>query len=169
MAHDGHSQKLSQRQLIAEIVPASATSPAWNGFKFAQVSGGEITAAVEKVYAGGDQSPSVLCAPFEIGDITITAHMDDAITEDTSAEGDGGQGVAVKLAGMRRGVGRMYYNLTVYLLDCDIVSIGSDRVYTGALLVGITEPEGDASSGAPATFSLTFAIQNVASGTIVSG
>ena len=165
MAHDGHSQKLSQRQLIAEIVPASAASPAWNGFKFAQVSGGEITAAVEKVYAGGDQSPSVLCAPFEIGDITITAHMDDATTEDL--ENDGGQGVAVKLAGMRKGVGRMYYNLTVYLLDCDIVAIGSDRIYTGALLVGITEPEGDASSGAPATFSLTFAIQNVASGILV--
>ena len=162
-------QKLSQRQLVAKIdAPTDSGNPEWADFMFAQVSGGEITAAVEKVYAGGDQSPSVLCAPFEIGDITITAHMDDAITEDSSAEGDGGQGVAVKLAGMRKGVGRMYYDLTVYLLDCDIVALGSDRVYTGALLVGITEPEGDASSGAPATFSLTFAIQNVTSGLLTS-
>ena len=155
------AQKLSQRQLVAEIDPKSADAPQWNQFKFAQVSGGEITAAVEKVYAGGAQSPEVLCAPFEIGDITITAHMDDATLE---SEDDGGQGVAPKLAGMRKGVGRMYYDLSVYMLDCDIAAIGTDRVYSNALLVGITEPEGDASSGAPATFSLTFAVQGVTSG-----
>jgi hypothetical protein len=156
------AQKLSQRQLVAEIVTeVDSGNPTWNEFKFAQVSGGEITAAVEKVYAGGDKSPSVLCAPFEIGDITVTAHMDDATTEGAD---DGGQGVARKLAGMRSGVGSMYYDLSVYMLDCDIVAIGTDRVYKNALLVGITEPEGDASSGAPATFSLTFAVQNVISG-----
>ena len=153
-------QKLSQRQLVAKIdAPTGSGNPEWADFMFAQVSGGEITAAVEKVYAGGAQRPVVLCAPFEIGDITISAHMDDDVEG-----GQEGVGVAAKLAGMRKGVGRMYYALTVYLLDCDIVALGSDRVFTGALLVGITEPEGDASSGAPATFSLTIAIQNVTSG-----
>jgi hypothetical protein len=51
----------------------------------------------------------------------------------------------------------------VYLTDCDITITGTDRIYVNALLVGITEPEGDASSGAPATFSLTFACQGVTS------
>jgi hypothetical protein len=38
-------------------------------------------------------------------------------------------------------------------------------VYYKALLVGITEPDGDSSSGAPATFAMTFAIQDVESPT----
>jgi hypothetical protein len=155
-----HPQKLSQRQIVCSIAPEDETSPSWGEFLFAQVSGGEITAAVEKVYAGGDQFPSVLCAPYEIGDITVTAHMDSA--EEQSNE-HGGQGVAVKLASLREKVGRVYYTLKVYLTDCDITITGTDRIYNSALLVGITEPEGDASSGAPATFSLTFACQGVVS------
>lgn len=158
-------QKLSQRQLVAKIdAPTGSGNPEWADFMFAQVSGGEITAAVEKVYAGGAQSPEVLCAPFEIGDITITAHMDDDVEG-----GQEGVGVAAKLAGMRKGVGRMYYDLSVFMLDCDIVALGTDRLYNSALLVGITEPEGDASSGAPATFSFTFAVQGVTSGLETQG
>ena len=75
MPHGG-PHKLSQRQIVCSIVPEDDMSPSWGEFLFAQVSGGEITAAVEKVYAGGDQFPTVLCAPYEIGDITVTAHMD---------------------------------------------------------------------------------------------
>lgn len=157
-----HPQKLSQRQIVCSIVPEDDTSPSWGEFLFAQVSGGEITAAVEKVYAGGDQFPSVLCAPYEIGDITVTAHMDSA-EEQSTEPGLGGSGVAVKLASLREKVGRAYYTLNVYLTDCDITITGTDRIYVNALLVGITEPEGDASSGAPATFSLTFACQGVTS------
>ena len=161
MPHDpGKPHKLSQRQIVATITPEDTVSPSWGEFKFAQVSGGEITAAVEKVYAGGAQFPEVLCAPYEIGDITVTAHMDDYNEQSSEA---GGAGVAVKLANLRGKVGRVYYTLTVFLTDCDIQVTGTDRVYTNALLVGITEPEGDASSGAPATFSLTFACQNVIS------
>jgi hypothetical protein len=69
MPHGG-PHKLSQRQIVCSIVPEDEMSPSWGEFLFAQVSGGEITAAVEKVYAGGDQFPTVLCAPYEIGDIT---------------------------------------------------------------------------------------------------
>lgn len=154
--------KLSQRQILAHIKPESTDAPSWGEFKFAQVSGGEITAAVEKVYSGGEQFPTVLCAPYEIGDITVTAHMDDYETQQTEP-GFGGVGVAVKLAILRQRVGRAYYTVTVFLTDCEITVTGSDRIYTNALLVGITEPEGDASSGAPATFSLTFACQGVTS------
>ena len=78
--------KIAQRQVLAEIFPSNFASnakqqtnvqanlPKWTGFKFAQVSGGEITASVEKIYEGGKSRPTVLCAPSEIGDITLTAH-----------------------------------------------------------------------------------------------
>ena len=162
------SNKLSQRQIVATLTPEGAEDskpPGWGTFLFAQVSGGEITAAVEKVYAGGDQFPTVLCAPYEIGDITLTAHMDDGETYDASS----GDAVATKLALLRQKVGRAYYTVNVHLTDCDIKITGSDRIYANALLVGITEPEGDASSGAPATFSLTFAMQGVISDLEVGG
>lgn len=152
--------KVSQRQVLAGIVPVEPTKhPKWTGFKFAQVSGGEITASVEKIYEGGKLRPTVLCAPSEIGDITLTAHYDD-----DNVEADGPTGLAKKLADLRPLVGRAEYDITIETYDCDLKVPGADRVYPRALLVGITEPDGDSSSGAPATFSLTFAISDVESG-----
>jgi len=148
--------KVSQRQVLADIAPVNSTHPKWEGFRFAQVSGGEITASVEKIYEGGAKFPTVLCAPFEIGDITLTAHYDD-----DRIQSDGASGLANKIARLRSLVGQAYYNINVKTYNCDIEVIGTDRVYPSALLVGLTEPEGDSSSGAPATFSMTFAIQNV--------
>lgn len=149
--------KVSQRQVLGSIVPVEPQKhPKWTGFKFAQVSGGEITASVEKIYEGGKLRPTVICAPSEIGDITLTAHYDDD-------RNDGGlaTGLAKKLADLRPLVGRAYYDITVETYDCDLKVPGTDRVYPRALLVGITEPDGDSSSGAPATFALTFAISDV--------
>ena len=40
--------KVSQRQILGSIVPVNQSHPKWTGFYFAQVSGGEITASVEK-------------------------------------------------------------------------------------------------------------------------
>jgi hypothetical protein len=160
--------KIAQRQVLADIVPSSfgaATKqqlnvqknlPKWTLFKFAQVSGGEITASVEKIYEGGKSRPTVLCAPSEIGDITLTAHYDDdMVSAETAA------GIGAKLKTLRRYVGIAYYNITVSVYDCDIKDPTNDRVYYNALLVGLTEPEGDSSSGAPSTFALTFAISDV--------
>jgi len=154
--------KVSQRQILADISPVDINHPKWIGFKFAQVSGGEITASVEKIYEGGARFPTVLCAPFEIGDITLTAHYDDEFQGDIS---NNASGLARKLRDLRQLVGKAYYNIAIKTYNCDIVEVGNDRIYTGALLVGITEPDGDSSSGAPATFSLTFSISTVASGT----
>jgi hypothetical protein len=148
--------KVSQRQILAEIVPIAASSPKWNLFQFAQVSGGEITASVEKIYPGGAKFPEVLCAPAEIGDITLTAHYDD----DRVAAEDG-NGIAAKIKALRPLVGRVYYDIVVKTYDCDIEVKGLDRTYSKCLLVGITEPDGDSSSGAPATFALTFSVQGV--------
>jgi hypothetical protein len=160
--------KVAQRQVLATIVPSTFTDnarqqsnvqvnlPKWQGFRFAQVSGGEITASVEKIYEGGNSRPTVLCAPSEIGDITLTAHYDDDMTEALTSAG-----IGYKIKGLRRYVGTGYYNITVSVYDCDIRDPTNDRIYTNALLVGLTEPDGDSSSGAPATFALTFAISDV--------
>ena len=139
------SNKLAQRQIIAEITPIAGdvTGPNLSGY-FAQVSGGEITAAVEKIYIGGEKFPEVLCAPSEVGDVTLTKHYD--------------QDLRPIVQGLRTIVGRAYYEIKVYDTDCDLANQQSERVYSKALLVGLSEPEGDASSGAPATIALTFAV-----------
>ena len=62
--------KVSQRQIVAYIEPTDdlaeiTLSPGKNADStayFAQATGGEITAAVEKVYDGGQRFPEVLCA-----------------------------------------------------------------------------------------------------------
>lgn len=151
--------KVAQRQIVAEITPSSVAGahnrgPAFNSY-FAQVSGGEITASVEKVYDGGAIFPDTLCAPSEIGDVTVTRHYD-----------PDQDGAALKL--IRRMVGQCYYNLNIYDLDCGLRVYGTERVYPNALLTGLTEPEGDSSSGAPAMFSLTFSVSEV-SGQTVAG
>ena len=157
--------KVSQRQVLASVVPVEAAKhPKWTGFYFAQVSGGEITASGDKIYEGGKLRPTVLCAPSEVGDITLTAHYDD----DRNAS-DGPTGIAEKIATLRPLVGRASYDITIETFDCDLKVPGTDRVYSKALLVGITEPDGDSSSGAPATFSLTFAISDVESGAGAAG
>jgi hypothetical protein len=63
---------------------------------------------------------------------------------------------------LRQLVGRVYYDITVKVLNTGIALVGNDRFYGQALLVGLTEPDGDASSGTPATFGLTFMISSVA-------
>ena len=167
--------KVSQRQIQATITPVNSlavtvgtgsdavTTPAdplfkigTNSFIFPQISGGEITASVEKIYEGGQRSPSILCAPFEIGDITLTAHYDELGSDETMAK---------TLQTMRTLVGRAYYDIAVQTYDCDIKVKGTDRSYNRSLLVGLTEPDGDSSSGAPATFALTFAVQTVSNTT----
>jgi len=160
--------KIAQRQVLASIAPSTTrvtslgtgtsqeTPPAFqvagSDFLFAQVSGGEITASVEKIYEGGKSKPTVLCAPSEIGDITLTAHYDD----DQSANG---LGLAIKK--VRQYVGIGFYNITIKTYNCGLTSSANDRVYKDALLVGLTEPDGDSSSGAPSTFALTFSVSEV--------
>ena len=158
--------KISQRQVLADIAPHAAQDslvlqnlPKFESFHFAQVSGGEITASVEKIYEGRAKSPTVLCAPFDIGDITLTAHYDDErILTDTA------NGLSAKVGKLREYVGKSYYDINVRTFDCDLEVKGLDRIYSKALLVGLTEPDGDSSSGAPSTFALTFSVSTVKTG-----
>ena len=153
--------KVSQRQVLASIAPpVGATTPTWTGFLFAQVSGGEITANVEKIYEGGKLRPTIICAPSEVGDITLTAHYDADPTTDTASVA---VGIEAKINSLRPLVGRAIYDVTISSYDCDLGSVvtGTGRLYKSALLVGLTEPDGDSSSGAPATFAMTFAVSDV--------
>lgn len=151
------ANKLAQRQIVASITPSldgNTEVPPPVGSDgglsyFAQVSGGEITASVEKIYIGGKLFPEVLCAPAEIGDITLTRHYDRDV--------DG-----TFLKNIRGMVGRAYYDVLVEELNCEVKNPQGARKYSQCLLVGLTEPEGDASSGAPATYSLTFSVSSVA-------
>ncbi len=146
----------SQRQVLASISLTEGQSTiglSASGFAdaFAQVSGGEITAAVEKVYRGGQLFPETLCAPAEIGDITLTDFVD---TDSSDFSSD--------ISLLRQYVGRVYYDITVATYNCDLAEPGSERFYSKALLVGLTESDGDSSSGAPATYAMTFSISTVA-------
>lgn len=161
--------KVSQRQVLAQINPSATaagnitiggTTPTAppefkvnnSTFYFAQVSGGEITASVEKIYEGGKSRPTVLCAPSEIGDITLTAHYDDS---------ESAGSLAPTIRTLRQFVGTAFYDITVQTFNCGLTDKRNDRVYKNALLVGLTEPDGDSSSGAPSTFALTFSISDV--------
>lgn len=148
--------KLAQRQIVASITPSPSgnteTPPSVGddsgNVYFAQVSGGEITASVEKIYVGGKLFPEVLCAPSEIGDITITRHYDKDVDSNF-------------LRQIRQMIGRAYYDVEVNEFNCDIKVPEATRNYPMCLLVGLTEPEGDAASGAPATYSLTFSVSTI--------
>jgi len=157
--------KVSQRQVLAYVTPNSQTTLGTNNesppsftaadggnFMFAQVSGGEITASVEKIYEGGAKRPTVLCAPAEIGDITLTAHYDDD---------SGATGLSTAIRKLRQFVGVGFYDITIQTYNCGLTNSANDRIYKNALLVGLTEPDGDSSSGAPTTFALTFSVSDV--------
>jgi hypothetical protein len=143
----------TQRQIVGRITPSEGTTglPTFPDY-FTQVAGGEITASVEKVYHGGDLFSETLCAPAEIGDITLTGY----VSSDNAFLG--------KIQQLRQSVGRVRYDIDVHIYDCDIAIPGADRQYTKALLVGLTEPDGDATSGTPATFTLTFSVATVSVG-----
>tara|TARA_B100001778_G_C18366246_1_gene528698 strand:- start:109 stop:597 length:489 start_codon:yes stop_codon:yes gene_type:complete len=161
--------KTTQRQIVGAIEPSDLpgagpghipgppmqTGQATN--YFATVSGGEISAAVEKIYDGNNAFPDVLCAPSEIGDISVSKFYDEQFD-------------LTFLEQLRQLVGRVYYDVTIFTLDCDLKVSGSERVYPRCLLVGLSDIDGDASSGAPSSFSLTFAVSQItpAEGTAVA-
>lgn len=146
--------KISQRQVVAKVIAISGKGGAdttSNSFSsttrayFSQVSGGEIQASVEKVYDGGSTFPEVLPSVIEVGDVTVTRHYDSSID-------------APVISYYRDKVGRQYFRIEILTLDADGNQTGYTRKYEDCILVNITEPDGDASSGGPATFSLTFSV-----------
>tara|TARA_R100001163_G_C4951044_1_gene118802 strand:+ start:40 stop:519 length:480 start_codon:yes stop_codon:yes gene_type:complete len=152
--------KTTQRQVVGMITPVPADEAAGHATGkpirtgkdtsyFATVSGGEISAAVEKIYDGNSKFPDVLCAPAEIGDLTLSKFYDEDFDKEF-------------LDTARQIVGQTYYDVDIFVLDCNLEVPGSRRTYPRCLLVGLSDIDGDASSGAPSAFSLTFAVSQLA-------
>lgn len=113
--------------------------------RFMSKSGGGITSDSTKVYDGGAINPQIVTSPKEVENITVGRAYDQGRDEPI-------------LVALRPQVGRYTTTITVQPADADLVAIGSPSVYSGAVLVGITEPDYDSGSGDVAMFELEFAI-----------
>jgi hypothetical protein len=113
--------------------------------KFATKSGGDKSGEATRVYNGGTDVPSVLGGVPEVADITCGAPFDP----------DQDQELLTQLLGL---VCKWRTTITVTPVYDDYSrSRAKPRVYTEALLIGVTEPEVDAGGGDAARFELTFA------------
>lgn len=129
--------KSAQRQFLVSV----SGIPGY----FMTKSGGNISADTNKVYDGGSLVPDVLAGPAEADNITVSRGYDPVR--------DG-----ALLTRLRQMVGRYSATITVTPTDRDMVAVGEPTVYPNALLVGLTEPESDASSGDASTYELEWAI-----------
>lgn len=116
---------------------------------FMTKTGGEITADANKVYDGGKLTPEVLAGPAEIGNITVTRAYDAKIDQ-------------AIINTMRKNVGIWETSISVTPTDRTLKTVGKATTYSRCLLVGLTEPEYDASSGDAVTYELEFAVGSVA-------
>lgn len=136
----GSGNKVAQRFFIVTV----------KGIKgnFAAKSGGGITSEVSKIWNGGDLTPDVIAGPPEVENVTVTRPFemgrDDKLLSD-----------------YRKKVGSWTTDIVVTPADGNMTPTGSKTVYSGALLVGIKEPDADASSSDAATIELEFAISKV--------
>jgi hypothetical protein len=112
-------------------------------------SGGETSSETSKHYDGGSLIPDVLAAPAETDNITVSRSW--KFSRDFAAH-----------RAARKQVGRWRTTVSVTPTDEDLVAVGEPTTYTDALLVRVSEPEYDSSSGDPATFELEFAVGAVA-------
>jgi hypothetical protein len=116
--------------------------------KFMTKSGGNISSDSNKIYNGGSTVPSIITSPSEVDNVTVSRAYDQ--TRD-----------APILQVLRPQVGRYTATITVQPADADLVAIGKSSVYADAVLVGITEPDYDSSSGDVASFELEWAVATV--------
>ena len=111
-------------------------------------SGGETTSETTKHYDGGSLTPEVLASPPETDNITVSRAW--KYERDYDAQ---------RLA--RKRVGRWRTTVSVTPTNEDLIAVGDPTTYPNALLVRVSEPDADSSSGDTATFELEFAIEGV--------
>lgn len=133
--------KAAQRQFLIKVSGI-------DGY-FASKSGGATTSEVADVWDGGALLPEKLASPPHTENITCRRPYDP----------DRDQAVIRQL---RPVVGRLRTTVSMQPTDADLVARGPVQVYANALLVGLTDPEVDASSGAAAMLELVFGIESVA-------
>lgn len=132
--------KAAQRQFLIKVSEV-------DGY-FATKAGGDTTSDATDVYDGGSLTPEKLASPPTTDDITIGRPFDPIRDRPV-------------LRRLRPLVGRWRTTVSVQDTDANLVSLGAPTVYANALLIGVTEPEGDASSGDAAMFELAFAVESV--------
>lgn len=116
---------------------------------FAQKSGGEVTSDATKVWDGGSTTPDVIAAPAEVGDLTLTRPYDPLRDQE----------ILNRLLTL---VGQWRTTISVQPAESDLRAARvKPRVYPQALLIGVREPEVDASSGDAADYELTFAVGSI--------
>jgi hypothetical protein len=127
----------SQRQFLVKVSGISEY--------FDSKTGGETSSEVSKHHNGGILVPDILAAPPETDNIVVTRgwkHDRDAVAHRSA----------------RKKVGFWRTTIVVTPTNESLVAIGTPTTYTNALLVRVSEPDYDASSGDPATFELEFAV-----------
>lgn len=129
--------KMAQRQYLTRV---SGIEGYWATF-----SGGNISSDTNKVYDGGNPVPEVLAGPSEADNVTVGRPYD--INRDASI-----------VESLRQQVGRFVATISVQPTDRNYNALGRPRVFPDALLVGLTEPDYDATSGDAAQIELEFAV-----------
>jgi hypothetical protein len=133
---------ISQRQFTVTVSGITGV--------FMTKSGGGITSDATKIYSGGSNTPSIITGVPEIENITIGRAYD-------SGRDD------LMLQTLRSQVGRFTATITVQETDANYTAGTLKKaVYAEAVLVGITEPDYDSSSGDAAMVELEFACKSVA-------
>lgn len=133
--------KAAQRQFLVTVDGIAGT--------FAGRSGGEVTADATKVWDGGETKPEVIAAPAEVGDLTLTRPYDPLRDQE----------ILTRLVAL---VGQWRTTVSSQPLEANMVASRVEpRVYPNALLIGVREPESDASSGDAADYELTFAVGSI--------
>lgn len=116
---------------------------------FATKTGGKKTATANKAHDGGSPRANILVGPPNVDDIVVARPWETA--RDLP--------VAKRMYPL---VGSFETTVTLTPTDGDYVVTGDPIIYTGAVLMGCTSPDVDASAGDPSTLELTFAVADVA-------
>lgn len=115
---------------------------------FQTKTGGDTSSDVTKNWDGGSLTPAMLTTPASTDNITVSRAWD--TSRDRTAH-----------AAARKKVGRWVTTVSVTPTNDDLVAVASPTVYSNAVLVRVSEPPVDSSSGDPATFELEFAVGSV--------
>lgn len=128
--------KATKRQFLTSVSGISGYWRTW--------SGGGASAEYSRDYSGGSNVGTILTGPAEHEDITLVRTWDPA--KDPAWANS-----------LKKKVGRSWHTLTKQATDVNFTKVGKPEVYSGATLVGLTLPEGDAASSDSAEVTLVFA------------
>jgi hypothetical protein len=111
---------------------------------FATLEGAEVAGDTSEAWDGGAQRPETLASPPTTSNIVMSRPYKAALHQPI-------------IDRLQKVVSRWRTTVTKQPTDADFTPIGKPSTYPNALLVRVTPPEHDASSGEAATWELEFA------------